>query len=89
VIKEKGVYQAVPVRSVADKNLAVWLIEATLLASGSDAAPLKAIAQSPTQFPFIIGPHSIGDLEGHDRLEWFRQGLDEEMVMFHNRGASR
>jgi len=81
--QEKGVYQPAPVRSVTDKKLAAWLIEATLLASGSDAAPLKAIVQSHALFPFVVGPLSIGDLEGHDRLEWFRQGLDEEMVMLH------
>ena len=79
--KDKGVYQAVSVRSATDKKLAAWLIEGILLASGSNAAPLKAIVQSPALFPFVVGPLSIGDLEGHNRLEWFRQGLDEEMVM--------
>jgi len=78
---EKGVYHSVPVRSVTDKKLATWLIEGILLASGSNAAPLKAIVQSSALFPFVVGPLSIGDLEGHNRLEWFRQGLDEEMVM--------
>jgi hypothetical protein len=63
---EKGVYYAVPVRSVTDKKLAAWLIEGRLLASGSHAAPLKAIVQSPALFPFIIGPLSIGDLEGYN-----------------------
>ena len=87
--KEKGGYHSVPVRSVIDKKLAAWLIEGRLLASGSNAAPLKAIVQSPTLFPFIVGPLSIGDLEGHNRLEWFRQGLDEEMVMLHSRGTFR
>ena len=87
--KEKGVYHAAPVRSVRDKKLAAWLIEATLLVNGSNVAPLKAIVQSPSLFPFVVGQLSIGDLEGHDRLEWFRQGLDEEMVMLHSRGASR
>jgi hypothetical protein len=87
--REKGVYQAVPERSVTDKKLAAWLIEAILRGSGLTAVPLKAIVQSPALFPFSIGPLSIGNLEGHDRLEWFRQGLDEEMVMLHSRGASK
>jgi hypothetical protein len=87
--KQKGVYQSAPARSVADRKLAAWLIEATLLASASHVAPLKAVAQSPMVFPFSIGPLGMGYLEGYDRLEWFRQGLDEEMVMLRSRGASR
>jgi hypothetical protein len=87
--KEKGVYQSAPVRPVTDRKLAVWLIEAILRASESTAVPLKAIAQSPALFPFAVGPLSIGHLEGRDRLEWFRQGLDEEMVMLRSRGAFR
>jgi hypothetical protein len=87
--KEKGVYHAVPVRSVIDKKLAAWLVEATLLASDSHVAPLKAVAQSPMVFPFSIGLLGMGYLEGSDRLEWFCQGLDEEMVMLRSQGASR
>ncbi|MGH8069883.1 MAG: hypothetical protein ACRERE_32505 [Candidatus Entotheonellia bacterium] len=87
--KEKGVYQAAPVRSVTDKKLATWLIEAALLATPSNVLPLKALTQSPMLFPFSIGPLSMGNLGGHNRLEGFRQGLDEEMVMFRSRGAFR
>jgi hypothetical protein len=87
--KEKSVYHAVPVRYIIYKKLAAWLVEATLLASDSHVAPLKAVAQSPMVFPFSIGPLGIGYLEGYDRLEWFRQGLDEEMVMLRSPGASR
>ena len=82
--KEKGVYQSAPARLVTDKKLAAWLIEAMLRASGSTAAPLKAIIQHPALFPYVVGPLNIGDLEGHNRLEWFRQGLDEEMVTLRN-----
>jgi hypothetical protein len=87
--KEKGVYQAAPVRSVYDKKLAAWLVEAVLMVSNSSAAPLKALPQSPMLFPFIMSRLNSAELEGHSRLEWFRQGLDEEMVMLHSRGASR
>lgn len=86
--KEKGVYQSVPVRSVTDKKLAAWLIEAALLAGGSHNAPLKVIIQTPMLFPFIMSPLSIAELDGHERLEWFRQGLDEVMVMLHRRGMA-
>lgn len=87
--KTKGVYQSASARPVMDRKLAVWLIEAILRASESTAVPLKAIVQSPALFPFVVGPLSIGDLEEHDRLEWFRQGLDEEMVMLRSRGACK
>jgi hypothetical protein len=87
--KEKGVYQSAPAQPVTDRKLAAWLIEGILRASESPAVPLKAIAQSPALFPFAVGPLSIGHLEGHDRLEWLRQGLDEEMVMLRSRIACR
>ena len=76
---EKGVYQAAPVRLVEDKKLAAWLIEAAIVASNSDCAVLAAIAQSPALFPFAYV--NINNLAGNDRLELFRQGLDEDMVM--------
>jgi hypothetical protein len=87
--KEKGVYQSAPARPVTDRKLAAWLIEAVLLASNSSAASLKALPQSPMLFPFIMSRLNSAELEGRNRLEWFRQGLDEEMVMLHSRGASR
>jgi hypothetical protein len=77
---EKGIYQAAPVQSVKDKKLAAWLIEAGLVASGSGSGALKAIAQSPALFPFAVSLLNIIDLEGDGRLEFFRQGLDEDMV---------
>lgn len=80
---EKGVYQAAPVRLVEDKKLAAWLFEAAMVASGSDAGALKAIAQSPVLFPFANVSLNITDLAANDRLELFRQGLDEDMVILH------
>jgi hypothetical protein len=82
--KEKGIYQVCPARLVTDKKLAAWLIEAVLRTSGSNAALLEAIVLTPMLFPFIMNPLSTAELEGHARLDWFRQGLDEEMVMLRN-----
>lgn len=78
--REKGVYQAASVRLVEDKKLVAWLIEAALVASNSDSGSLKAFAQTPALFPFAIGQIDLTDLEGNERLELFRQGLDENMV---------
>lgn len=78
--REKGVYQTAALRLVEDKKLAAWLIEAALVASNSDSGSLKAFAQTPALFPFAIGQINLADLEANERLEVFRQGLDENMV---------
>jgi hypothetical protein len=78
--REKGVYQASPARPVQDKQLAAWLIEATLLAQGTDTSVRQTLLQTPTLFPFCIPQLYAADLEGQGRVEIFRQGLDEDMV---------
>jgi hypothetical protein len=83
---EKGVYQAASIQ-LEDKKLAAWLIEAALVASGSDSGVLRAIAQSPALFPFANVSVNITELVSNDRLELFRQGLDEDMVIL--RGVSK
>ncbi|GAA6614684.1 hypothetical protein [Scytonema sp. NUACC26] len=82
---EKGVYQSAKVQFIDNKALAAWLIEAALVASHSEIQALGRISQTPALFPFTVSPLNIRDLdldlEGHQRLELFRQGLDENMVM--------
>jgi hypothetical protein len=85
--QKKGVYQAAPVQPVPDKRLAVWLTEATLIASGSDTNALKTLAQTPALFPFSLVLLYAADLECHDRLELFRQSLDEDMVALRGNGT--
>ncbi len=84
--KVKGVYQAAPVRLVEDKKLAAWLIEAALVASDSDTAALKVLAQTPALFPFAVSQLNLTALAASERLELFRQGLDENMVILRGRG---
>jgi len=83
---EKGVYQSAPIQLIEDKKLAAWLIEAALVASDSDSGALRAIAQSLHCFLANVSVN-ITELVSNDRLELFRQGLDEDMVML--RGVSR
>jgi hypothetical protein len=78
---EKGVYQASPALPVQDKQLAAWLIEAALLAQGTDTSVLHTLLQTPALFPFHIPRLYAADLEGQGRVEIFRQGLDEDMVV--------
>jgi len=79
--EEKGIYQATPTISVNDTKLAAWLIEASLIASGSASGTLKAITQNPALFPFSTESINIRGLESHSRLELLRQGLDEDVIM--------
>lgn len=78
---EKGVLKDAPVLFIEDKKLAAWLIEAAIVASGSDSGVLRVIAQSPALFPFANISVNITQLAANDRLELFRQGLDEDMVI--------
>ena len=79
---EKGIYQATSTIFVNDLKLAEWLIEASLIASGSASGTLKAIRQNPALFPFTTELINIRGLETHSRLELLRQGLDEDVIMF-------
>jgi hypothetical protein len=79
--EEKGIYQATPTIFVNDTKLAEWLIEASLIASGSASGTLKAITQNPALFPFTTESINIRGLESHSRLEILRQGLDEDVIM--------
>lgn len=77
---EKGIYQAAPLQFLEDKKLAAWLIEAALVASKADCGSIAAITQSPALFPFSVTQFNFRDLETNQRLDLFRQGLDENMV---------
>jgi len=79
--EEKGIYQATATISVNDAKLAEWLIEASLIASGSASSTLRAISQNPAIFPFTTESINIRGLESHSRLELLRQGLDEDVIM--------
>lgn len=79
--EEKGIYQALATTSVIDAKLAAWLIEASLIASGSGSSTLKAITQNPALFPFTTESLNIRGLESHSRLELLRQGLDQDVVI--------
>ena len=86
--EEKGIYQATPTLFVNDTKLAQWLIEASLIASGSASSTLRAITQNPALFPFTTESINIRVLETHSRLELLHQGLDEDVIMLRS-GVAR
>lgn len=75
-----GAYAPREFLAIDDRRLAVWLVEAALLARGADAAGLRSLAQAPALFPFRVRPPSAADLASHPRLELLVQGLSEQMV---------
>jgi hypothetical protein len=80
-----GTYRSAAVRPVADTHLVGWLIEATLISSGFPRAALDAIIESPSLFPFSLGQIRGGYFESNRRLEFFRGGVDEQMVAVRGR----
>jgi hypothetical protein len=50
----KGVYQSRSLQRITDARLTAWLIEASLLGSGSSSATIEVISQSPALFPFEL-----------------------------------
>ncbi len=79
--KEKnGIYELQAAQKILDDELASWLLEALLLSSGTDMASLKSLLQSPRLFPFEIVQFTP-NRKPSNQLDFFRQGLDEEMVM--------
>lgn len=77
---EKGVYTATAGLPIAEQLTATWLVEAVMLASSQQIASLKGIVQSPMLFPFSFNTYDVTATHQHGRLEFFRQGVNEEMV---------
>ncbi len=77
----KGRYEGVATRPVRDRVLARWLVEATLLAGGTGTGVLAGLVGSPALFPFDLQVHTAMELDRSPRLEFLRQGLDQEVVI--------
>ena len=68
--------------AVDDPRLSAWLIEAALHARASDSASLKDLIDSPNFFPFRINwVRSESLLVGSSRLDFLRNGLNDDFVM--------
>ncbi|MEW5865540.1 MAG: hypothetical protein AB1774_01650 [Bacillota bacterium] len=80
-VSKQGVYERAPVRAIKNEQLAAWLIETTLIASGSEARPLRQLLSSPALFPFSLDAPTSRAVESGGRLLLYRQGLDEDVVV--------
>ena len=76
---ERGVYRLSETKNLKDHQLQEWLIKAFLISEGKTLAPVNTIIRSPKLFPFKFEEPFRS--ENSSDLEFFRQGLDEEMVM--------
>jgi hypothetical protein len=85
---EKGIYVSSPIQMVDDPELKVWLIEAALHASGENIAAMRALAETHAFFPFVLAPATVADIYSHTRLDWFRQGVSEDMVALRQLAAA-
>lgn len=77
----KGCYEKVVPVSIADANLAVLMLESTLLASPEAKGALGLLLNNPAFFPFQL-PVMTGDFisQRSERIEVVRYGLDDELL---------
>lgn len=80
--ESRGVYTSGIIVSVEEPRLIAWLTEAILHATAGGSTPLRNLLGSPSLFPFHIQPISAETIRAVSaRLETFRQGLDDDIVM--------
>lgn len=77
---EKRIFEIEKPLPIKNNSYKRWLIEAVLVSSGKNSAPLKAIVNHSSLFPFNITFSNPRLVEESERLELFHYGLDEEIV---------
>ncbi len=81
----KGTYKSAAPQTINDPALTTWLIEAVLRSTNKKSAPLRSIVNSYFIFPYKIKLEHLGNA-GRGRLEYQRQGMDEDVVMLTDGG---
>jgi hypothetical protein len=80
--KVKGVYRQGLSVLLHDSKLIAWFVEASLYASSNGSAAIRDLIEHPSLFPFQLKPVSGENLvAASTRLELFRHGLDDELIM--------
>ena len=86
-LPEKRTFKTVQVVTVHDANMTVWVLEASLIASGNKSGPVDGLIKSQALFPFKFNILNTTIFSQHPRLQLFRQGVDEDVVMFKKLGT--
>ena len=81
-LAEKRNFKTVLAATSLNENIANWILEASLIATGNNSAPIDTLIKSPALFPFRIDAINSFELNKHPRLQVFRQGVDDDVVMF-------
>ncbi len=82
--KSRGIYAVPRPFTLNDSDLLAWVAEAALYAQSSDSLSLQQIINDPCQFPYA-SDIKTDDLKTNPRLELFRQGLGEDIVVLATR----
>ena len=84
----KGVYAQGKKHSLGDPRLIALMVEASLISRRVESATIKELIDSPNMFPFKLVHISAEQvLSLAPRLDIFRHGLDDDLVMLRNRPA--
>ena len=77
---KRGIYAAMPQKTVNENQLTSWLLEGALIAAKEASAPLDTLVNyTPTLFPFKL---SSSYFSPNERLETFNQGVSEVGITF-------
>ena len=84
--KQKGIYTLGPVMALDEVRTVGWLAEAFLRTRERGTSSLKEFVESPCLFPFqLINAHASIIVQQNERLEIFRHGLDDDLIMLKKR----
>ena len=82
----KGCYEKIAAVPIADQNMAILMVEATLHAMPEGKSVLGLLLSNPAFFPFQL-PVMTGDLiaQSSTCIDVVRYGLDDEMLKLKER----
>ncbi len=85
----KGCYEKAATLNIADRDIAILLIESALRADPEAKSALGGLLHNPGFFPFQL-PIMTGDFiaRQNNRIEVFRYGLDDELLHLHTEAVS-
>lgn len=64
--------------TISSVHVSAWLAEAAMITTGAQSIPLQFAKKTPALFPFSLPEPRM---EGNNRLELFRQGLDNDVIV--------